>query len=142
VLDRMLPKLLRFGHRMLIFSQFTSVLDILQAYLQWRDIRHLRLDGQTSHEERRRRLEVFNSGNGGDVFLLSARAGGLGLNLQTADTVIFFDLDWNPQNDKQAVARAHRFGQKREVRVFRLLSDSTVERHMEVASYGPLYKKA
>jgi len=131
VLDRMLPKLLRFGHKMLIFSQFTSMLDVLQAYLQWRAISHLRLDGSTPHEERRRRLELFNSGNGGDVFLLSARAGGLGLNLQTADTVIFFDLDWNPQNDKQAVARSHRFGQKREVRVFRLMTDSGVERHME-----------
>jgi len=131
VLDRMLPKLLRFGHKTLIFSQFTSVLDVLQAYLQWRDISHSRLDGQTPHEERRRRLESFNSGTGGDVFILSARAGGLGLNLQTADTVILFDLDWNPQNDKQAIARAHRFGQKREVRVFRLLTDSTVERHME-----------
>jgi len=131
-LDRMLRKLLPSGHKVLIFSQFTSVLDVLMAYLKWRGINFARLDGQTRHEERRRQMETFSDPKAGlDVFLLSARAGGLGLNLQAADTVILFDLDWNPQNDKQAIARAHRFGQKKEVRVFRLLTNSRVEQHME-----------
>jgi len=133
VLDRMLAKLLRFGHKTLIFSQFTSVLDVLGAYLNWRGYKFVRLDGQTPHEERRARIKTFNSEEEGGpmVFLLSSRAGGLGLNLQAADTVILFDLDWNPQNDKQAVARAHRIGQQHEVRVFRLITESRVERHME-----------
>mmetsp|Transcript_80815 Transcript_80815/g.148080 ORF Transcript_80815/g.148080 Transcript_80815/m.148080 type:complete len:897 (+) Transcript_80815:23-2713(+) len=132
VLDRMLPKLIRFQHRILIFSQFTSALDVLDTYLSWKGIAHCRIDGQTPHEQRRKRISEFNSVESGfHVFLLSARAAGLGLNLQAADTVVLFDMDWNPQNDKQAVARAHRVGQTREVRVFRLISDSAVERHME-----------
>eukprot|EP00747_Dinoflagellata_sp_TGD_P210892 gnl/TRDRNA2_/TRDRNA2_84119_c0_seq1.p1 gnl/TRDRNA2_/TRDRNA2_84119_c0~~gnl/TRDRNA2_/TRDRNA2_84119_c0_seq1.p1 ORF type:complete len:863 (+),score=191.64 gnl/TRDRNA2_/TRDRNA2_84119_c0_seq1:55-2643(+) len=133
VLDRMLPKLLRFGHKTLIFSQFTSALDVLAVYLEWRGIACARLDGRTPHEQRREEIKRFSAPETGspNVFLLSARAAGLGLNLQAADTVILFDLDWNPQNDKQAVARAHRVGQTREVRVFRLISQSRVERHME-----------
>eukprot|EP00931_Biecheleriopsis_adriatica_P054675 TRINITY_DN3219_c0_g1_i1.p1 TRINITY_DN3219_c0_g1~~TRINITY_DN3219_c0_g1_i1.p1 ORF type:complete len:863 (+),score=209.33 TRINITY_DN3219_c0_g1_i1:32-2590(+) len=131
VLDRMLRKLIRFGHKTLIFSQFTSVLDVLERYLQWKGLRFARLDGQTKHEERRAQILNFSREADLRVFLLSARAGGLGLNLQAADTVILFDLDWNPQNDKQAIARAHRYGQQNEVRVFRLLSLSGVERHME-----------
>ncbi|CAK0853536.1 unnamed protein product [Prorocentrum cordatum] len=130
-LDRMLPKLLRFGHKVLVFSQFTSLLDILEDFLKWRDIVHVRLDGQVAHEQRKARIERFNSDESVKVFLLSARAGGLGLNLQAADTVVLFDIDWNPQNDRQAVARVHRVGQTREVRVVRLVTDSKVERHME-----------
>jgi len=130
VLDRMLPKLCKCGHQTLLFSQFTSVLDVLEIYLKWRDISFVRLDGQTPHEYRRVRIDKFNAGEA-NVFILSARAGGLGLNLQKADTVILFDLDWNPQNDKQAIARAHRIGQEREARVFRLLTCSGVERYME-----------
>merc|ERR1719310_1134431 len=131
VLDRMLPKLLNFNHKVLIFSQFTTMLDILEAYMGWKGFKNVRLDGQVSHEERGRRIEQFNEDPEIKVFLLSARAGGLGLNLQVADTVILFDLDWNPQNDKQAVARAHRVGQTREVRILRLITDSAVEHHME-----------
>jgi len=131
VLDRLLPKLLRFGHKVLIFSQFTSMLDILEDLLRWRGIESVRLDGSVQHELRRQRIERFNADLKVGVFLLSTRAGGLGLNLQAADTVILFDLDWNPQNDKQAVARAHRVGQTREVRVLRFVTDSAVERHME-----------
>ncbi|CAE8616674.1 unnamed protein product [Polarella glacialis] len=131
-LDRMLTKLMKFGHKTLIFSQFTSALDVLGKFLDWRGYRFSRLDGSTSHEERKRQMAAFSDPKGGiSVFLLSARAGGLGLNLQAADTVILFDLDWNPQNDKQAIARAHRFGQQNEVRVFRLLTKSGVEQHME-----------
>lgn len=130
-LDRILPKLLKFGHKVLVFSQFTSVLDILQAYATWRGFTFVRLDGQVSHEQRGERIQRFNTDPELRLFLLSSRAGGLGLNLQSADTVILFDLDWNPQNDKQAVARVHRVGQTREVRVIRIVSDSNVERHME-----------
>merc|ERR1712137_1306001 len=131
ILDRIFPKLLKFDHKTLVFSQFTGVLDILQAYLEWRGFAFERLDGQTSHLERGIRMARFSQNDGAGVFLLSARAGGLGLNLQAADTVILFDLDWNPQNDKQAIARAHRIGQTREVRVVRLVTDTTVERVME-----------
>jgi len=128
-LDRMLPKLLRFDHKVLIFSQFTSALDILQDYLEWKKIDFVRIDGQVPHVERLARLKRFEH-EAVPVFLLSSRAGGLGLNLQAADTVVLFDLDWNPQNDKQAVARVHRVGQTREVRIVRLISESRVERHM------------
>jgi len=130
-LDRILPKLLRFKHKVLIFSQFTSVLDVLEDYLQWKKITSVRLDGQVSHDQRRENMQRFQTDPKLSVFLLSARAGGLGLNLQAADTVILFDIDWNPQNDKQAIARVHRVGQKNEVRVVRLVTDSKVERHME-----------
>merc|ERR550532_2739622 len=107
------------------------MLDILEDFLGWRSIASVRLDGQVRHEERSKRIEQFNTDPALSVFLLSARAGGLGLNLQAADTVVLFDLDWNPQNDKQAIARAHRFGQQRQVRVLRLLTNSRVELHME-----------
>jgi len=91
-----------------------------------------RIDGQFSAEERQARINRFSHPNSkGFVFLLSARAGAVGLNLQAADTVVLFDLDWNPQNDKQAIARAHRFGQTKEVLVVRMLSTSAVEAHME-----------
>eukprot|EP00746_Dinoflagellata_sp_MGD_P000750 gnl/MRDRNA2_/MRDRNA2_101364_c0_seq1.p1 gnl/MRDRNA2_/MRDRNA2_101364_c0~~gnl/MRDRNA2_/MRDRNA2_101364_c0_seq1.p1 ORF type:complete len:831 (+),score=203.70 gnl/MRDRNA2_/MRDRNA2_101364_c0_seq1:112-2493(+) len=131
VLDRMLPKLLHFNHKVLIFSQFTTMLDILEAYMGWKGFKHVRLDGQVSHDERSRRIEQFKEDSQIKVFLLSSRAGGLGLNLQVADTVILFDLDWNPQNDKQAIARCHRIGQEKEVRVYRLITCSGVERHIE-----------
>lgn len=107
------------------------VLTILEDLLKLRGIQHVRLDGQVSHEDRSERINRFNSDPALQVFLLTTRAGGLGLNLQSADTVVLFDLDWNPQSDKQAVARVHRVGQTREVRVVRLVTDSAVERHME-----------
>merc|ERR1719191_1586606 len=107
------------------------MLDILENYMNWKGWKNVRLDGQVSHEERGRRIERFNDDPEIKVFLLSARAGGLGLNLQVADTVVLFDLDWNPQNDKQAIARCHRIGQEKEVRVFRLITCSAVERHIE-----------
>jgi len=127
-----LTKLRRFGHKTLIFSQFTSCLDVIGAYLGWKGIKYARIDGSTRGEERTRQMHAFARPEEKlEIFLLSARAGGLGVNLQAADTVILFDLDWNPQNDKQAIARSHRFGQQNEVRVFRLLTDSPVERLME-----------
>ncbi|KAK3440831.1 hypothetical protein EUGRSUZ_B01100 [Eucalyptus grandis] len=128
LLDRLLPKLHRSGHRVLLFSQMTRLMDILEIYLQLHDFKYLRLDGSTKTEERGLLLKQFNAPNSPFfMFLLSTRAGGLGLNLQTADTVIIFDSDWNPQMDQQAEDRAHRIGQKKEVRVFVLVSVGSIE---------------
>ncbi|XP_058763743.1 probable ATP-dependent DNA helicase CHR12 [Vicia villosa] len=128
LLDRLLPKLRRAGHRVLLFSQMTRLMDILEVYLQLHDYKFLRLDGSTKTEERGSLLKKFNAPDSPYfMFLLSTRAGGLGLNLQTADTVIIFDSDWNPQMDQQAEDRAHRIGQKKEVRVFVLVSVGSVE---------------
>lgn len=127
VLDRMLPKLIHFGHKVLIFSQMTQLMDIMCDYFEWRGLKYYRLDGSTAIEERRERMHHFNTGNDANIFVLSTRAGGLGLNLQTADTVIIFDSDFNPQMDLQAQDRAHRVGQKNQVRVFRLITESQIE---------------
>ncbi|KAH7856443.1 hypothetical protein Vadar_001502 [Vaccinium darrowii] len=128
LLDRLLPKLHRAGHRVLLFSQMTRLMDILEIYLQLHNFKYLRLDGSTKTEERGTLLKQFNAPDSPFfMFLLSTRAGGLGLNLQTADTVIIFDSDWNPQMDQQAEDRAHRIGQKKEVRVFVLVSVGSVE---------------
>lgn len=128
LLDRLLPKLYKSGHRVLLFSQMTRLMDILEVYLQLHDLKYLRLDGSTKTEERGTLLKQFNAPDSPFfMFLLSTRAGGLGLNLQTADTVIIFDSDWNPQMDQQAEDRAHRIGQKKEVRVFVLVSVGSIE---------------
>ncbi|XP_043690556.1 probable ATP-dependent DNA helicase CHR12 isoform X2 [Telopea speciosissima] len=128
LLDRLLPKLKRTGHRILLFSTMTRLMDILEIYLQLHDYKYLRLDGTTKTEERGTLLKQFNAPDSPYfMFLLSTRAGGLGLNLQTADTVIIFDSDWNPQMDQQAEDRAHRIGQKKEVRVFVLISVGSIE---------------
>ncbi|XP_020216057.1 probable ATP-dependent DNA helicase CHR12 isoform X1 [Cajanus cajan] len=128
LLDRLLPKLRRAGHRVLLFSQMTRLMDILEVYLRLHDFKFLRLDGSTKTEERGSLLRKFNAPDSPYfMFLLSTRAGGLGLNLQTADTVIIFDSDWNPQMDQQAEDRAHRIGQKKEVRVFVLVSVGSIE---------------
>ncbi|KAL6343419.1 hypothetical protein AAG906_024784 [Vitis piasezkii] len=128
LLDRLLPKLQKAGHRVLLFSQMTRLMDILEIYLQMNEIKYLRLDGSTKTEERGTKLKQFNAPDSPYfMFLLSTRAGGLGLNLQTADTVIIFDSDWNPQMDQQAEDRAHRIGQKKEVRVFVLVSVGSIE---------------
>lgn len=103
LLDRILPKLIACKHRVLIFFQMTTSMDIMQNYLNYKGIQHLRLDGTTKAEYRGDITNLFNAPNSPyDVFLLSTRAGGLGLNLQSADTVIIYDPDWNPQMDKQA----------------------------------------
>lgn len=128
LLDRMLPKLKAAGHRVLMFSQMTQLMHILEDYFQYRGFTYLRLDGSTSADEREQRMFMFNASDSPHfIFLLSTRAGGLGLNLATADTVIIFDSDWNPAMDAQAQDRAHRIGQKNEVRVFRLVTNSPVE---------------
>ena len=131
LLDRIIPKLIKTGHRMLIFTQMTQLIDILQYFLLFRGIKLLRLDGATKVEERATRIALFNQENSEySVFLLSTRAGGLGLNLQTADTVILFDSDWNPQMDLQAQDRAHRIGTMKEVRVYRLVCNGTIEENI------------
>lgn len=137
LLDRILPKLKAVGHRVLMFSQFTSAMDILELYFKYRDITYLRLDGSTKSESRGELLDQFNAPNSPYfMFILSTRAGGLGLNLQTADTVILFDSDWNPQADLQAQDRAHRIGQKNDVLVLRLVTQNSVEEKiLEAANY-------
>ncbi|KAJ3291788.1 hypothetical protein HK104_005802 [Borealophlyctis nickersoniae] len=128
LLDRILPKFFRSGHRILMFFQMTQIMDIMEDYLRWRMYSYLRLDGHTKPEDRKSMLETFNrSENPPFIFLLSTRAGGLGLNLQTADTVVIFDSDWNPHQDLQAQDRAHRIGQTKEVRILRLITAKSVE---------------
>lgn len=121
VLDRILVKLHQAGHRVLLFSTMTKLLDIMEEYLQWRQLVYRRIDGTTSLEERESAIVDFNAPNSECfIFLLSIRAAGRGLNLQSADTVVIYDPDPNPQNEEQAVARAHRIGQTREVKVIYL----------------------
>ncbi|XP_055855745.1 chromatin-remodeling complex ATPase chain Iswi [Episyrphus balteatus] len=128
ILDKLLPKLQEQGSRVLIFSQMTRMLDILEDYCLWRAYQYCRLDGQTPHEDRNRQIQEYNAENSPKfVFMLSTRAGGLGINLATADVVIIYDSDWNPQMDLQAMDRAHRIGQKKQVRVFRFITENTVE---------------
>merc|ERR1719453_1692520 len=106
----------------------TAVMTILEDYFRYRNYTSLRLDGSTPADERERRMYKFNAPDSPYfIFLLSTRAGGLGLNLATADTVIIFDSDWNPMMDAQAQDRAHRIGQRNEVRVFRLITTSPIE---------------
>ncbi|KAG7326159.1 hypothetical protein KOW79_009560 [Hemibagrus wyckioides] len=126
LLDSMLPHLQEEGHNILMFSQMTRMLDIVQDYLEYRGYSYERLDGSVRAEERTLAIKNF-SDNKTFIFLLSTKAGGVGLNLVAADTVIFLDSDFNPQNDLQAEARAHRIGQTRNVKVIRLLGRDTVE---------------
>ena len=126
-LDSLLRKLQEGGHRSLIFTQMTRVLDILEQFLNIHGHRYLRLDGQTRIEQRQILTERFNSDTRIDVFILSSRSGGLGINLTGADTVIFYDSDWNPAMDKQCQDRCHRIGQTRDVSIYRLVSEYTIE---------------
>jgi SWI/SNF-related matrix-associated actin-dependent regulator of chromatin subfamily A protein 2/4 len=128
LLHRILPKLRAGGHRILLFSQMTALLNILEDYLTAEGYTYLRLDGHTGTHARAQLLSDFNAPDSPVfIFLLSTRAGGMGLNLQSADTVIMFDSDWNPQADAQAEDRAHRIGQRREVRVIVLVSVGSIE---------------
>ena len=137
LLDRMLPKFKATGHRVLMFFQMTQIMNIMEDFLRLRDMQYLRLDGSTKSDDRSELLSLFNAPNSPYFcFLLSTRAGGLGLNLQTADTVIIYDSDWNPHQDLQAQDRAHRIGQKNEVRILRLISSNSVEEKiLERAQY-------
>uniref|UniRef100_A0A1A9WIH8 Chromatin-remodeling complex ATPase chain Iswi n=1 Tax=Glossina brevipalpis TaxID=37001 RepID=A0A1A9WIH8_9MUSC len=128
ILDKLLPKLQAQGSRVLIFSQMTRMLDILEDYCLWRNYQYCRLDGQSKQKDRGDRIHDFNADNSTKfIFMLATRAGGLGINLATADVVIIYDSDWNPQMDLQAMDRAHRIGQKKQVRVFRFITENTVE---------------
>uniref|UniRef100_A0A182WE69 Helicase ATP-binding domain-containing protein n=1 Tax=Anopheles minimus TaxID=112268 RepID=A0A182WE69_9DIPT len=128
VLDKLLGKLKARGSKVLIFTQYTTVLDILMDYLDWREYEYCVLRGSTKHENRQGQMDEFNSpGSNKFIFLLSTRAGGLGINLVAADTVIFYDMDFNPQMDFQAEDRAHRIGQKRKVHVLRLIVRGSID---------------
>ena len=150
LLDKLLPRLQARGSRVLVFSQMTRMLDILEDYMHWRGYQYCRIDGNTQGDDREAAIESFNSpGSEKFAFLLSTRAGGLGINLATADTVVLYDsgallplaccvalrspallvarADWNPQMDLQAMDRAHRIGQTREVQVFRFMTEDSVE---------------
>ncbi|XP_011698667.1 PREDICTED: SWI/SNF-related matrix-associated actin-dependent regulator of chromatin subfamily A containing DEAD/H box 1 homolog [Wasmannia auropunctata] len=129
-LDKLLPQLKTDGHRVLIFSQFTMVLDVLEEYLAIRGQTFLRLDGSTPVTERQSLINQYTQDPSIFIFLLSTRAGGLGINLTAADTVIIHDIDFNPYNDKQAEDRCHRVGQTKPVSIIRLLSEGTIEEGM------------
>ncbi|KAG2588747.1 hypothetical protein PVAP13_5NG234900 [Panicum virgatum] len=139
LLDKLLPKLKERDSRVLIFSQMTRLLDILEDYLMYRGYQYCRIDGNTGGEDRDASIEAFNKpGSEKFVFLLSTRAGGLGINLATADVVVLYDSDWNPQADLQAQDRAHRIGQKKEVQVFRFCTEYTIEEKVIERAYKKL----
>ncbi|BGP22345.1 swr1 complex component [Rhodotorula toruloides] len=129
-LDELLRECKAGGHRALIFTQMTKVLDILEEFLSYQGYRYLRLDGSTKIEQRQALTERFNSNDKILCFISSTRAGGLGINLQGADTVIFYDSDWNPALDRQCQDRAHRIGQTREVRIWRFVTEHSIEENM------------
>ncbi|XP_064934683.1 ISWI chromatin-remodeling complex ATPase CHR11-like [Musa acuminata AAA Group] len=139
LLDKLLSKLKERDSRVLIFSQMTRLLDILEDYLLYCGYQYCRIDGNTGGEERDASIEAFNQpGSEKFIFLLSTRAGGLGINLATADVVILYDSDWNPQVDLQAQDRAHRIGQKKEVQVFRFCTEYTIEEKVIERAYKKL----
>ncbi|XP_072747116.1 lymphoid-specific helicase [Anoplolepis gracilipes] len=127
VLDAMLAKLKARGHKVLLFSTMTLILDMIEDYLSLRNYKYVRLDGQTKIEERRENIKTFNNDPDIFLFLISTRAGGVGLNLTGADTVIIYDSDWNPQVDIQAMARCHRIGQTKAVVIYRLCTKGTID---------------
>ncbi|KAM8962416.1 helicase SRCAP [Pelodytes ibericus] len=129
-LDRLLRQLKSGGHRALIFTQMTRMLDILEQFLNYHGHIYVRLDGSTRVEQRQVLMERFNMDKRIFCFILSTRSGGVGVNLTGADTVIFYDSDWNPTMDAQAQDRCHRIGQTRDVHIYRLVSERTVEENI------------
>ncbi|KAL7415636.1 SNF2 family N-terminal domain-containing protein [Mrakia frigida] len=128
ILDKLLTSMKAKGSRVLIFSQMSRVLDILEDYMMFRNHQYSRIDGGTNHEDRITAIDEYNApGSEKFAFLLTTRAGGLGINLVTADVVVLFDSDWNPQADLQAMDRAHRIGQTKQVYVFRFITENAVE---------------
>ncbi|XP_045484505.1 chromatin-remodeling ATPase INO80 [Pieris rapae] len=127
VLDSLLKRLKARGHRVLIYSQMTKMIDLLEEYMWHRKHKYMRLDGSSKISARRDMVADFQARTDIFVFLLSTRAGGLGINLTAADTVIFYDSDWNPTVDQQAMDRAHRLGQTKQVTVYRLICKGTIE---------------
>ena len=131
LIDKLLPKLKAGGHKVLIFSQMIRVLDLLEDYLLCKKYLYERIDGRVRGTARQTAIDRFcRADTDRFVFLLCTRAGGLGINLTAADTVIIFDSDWNPQNDLQAQARCHRIGQNKPVKIYRLICRNTYEREM------------
>lgn len=126
-LDELLFKLKEGGHRVLLYFQMTRMIDLMEEYLTYRNYKYCRLDGSTKLEDRRDTVHDFQTRPEIFIFLLSTRAGGLGINLTSADTVIFYDSDWNPTIDSQAMDRAHRLGQTRQVTVYRMITRGTIE---------------
>lgn len=127
VLDQMLKELLKRNHKVLIFSQMTRMLDILGDYLTHNEYKFSRLDGSMNFEDRQANIDQFNDNADYKIFLLSTRAGGLGINLTAADTCIIYDSDWNPQQDLQAQDRCHRIGQTKPVVIYRLVTAKTID---------------
>jgi DNA helicase INO80 len=126
-LDKLLFKLKEGGHRVLLYFQMTKMIDLMEEFLTYRNYKYLRLDGSTKLEDRRDTVHDFQTRPEIFIFLLSTRAGGLGINLTSADTVIFYDSDWNPTIDSQAMDRAHRLGQTKQVTVYRMITRGTIE---------------
>ena len=126
-LDSLLFKLKEGGHRVLLYFQMTKMIDLMEEFLTYRNYKYLRLDGSTKLEDRRDTVHDFQTRPEIFIFLLSTRAGGLGINLTSADTVIFYDSDWNPTIDSQAMDRAHRLGQTKQVTVYRMITRGTIE---------------
>ncbi|XP_016161069.1 PREDICTED: helicase SRCAP-like, partial [Ficedula albicollis] len=129
-LDVLLRRLRAGGHRVLIFTQMTRMLDVLERFLTFHGHIYLRLDGSTRVEQRQALMERFNADKRIFCFILSTRSGGVGVNLAGADTVVFYDSDWNPTMDAQAQDRCHRIGQTRDVHIYRLISERTVEENI------------
>ncbi|PWN45696.1 hypothetical protein IE81DRAFT_344592 [Ceraceosorus guamensis] len=126
-LDGLLRELKANGHRCLIYFQMTRMIDLMEEYLIFRNYKYLRLDGSSKISDRRDMVTDWQTKPEIFIFLLSTRAGGLGINLTAADTVIFYDHDWNPSNDSQAMDRAHRLGQTKQVTVYRLITKGTID---------------
>ncbi|GAA5956657.1 hypothetical protein JCM3765_005694 [Sporobolomyces pararoseus] len=142
-LDQLLTELKAGGHRCLIYFQMTRMIDLFEEYLAFRQHKYLRLDGSSTISERRDMVTDWQTKPELFIFLLSTRAGGLGINLTAADTVIFYDSDWNPSNDAQAMDRAHRLGQTKQVTVYRLITKDTVdERIVQLARNKKLVQDA
>jgi len=130
VLDQMVEQLIRDGHKVLIFSQMTKMLDILGDYLNMKKWKFSRLDGSMNFLDRQANIDKFNTDPEQCIFLLSTRAGGLGINLTAADTCIIYDSDWNPQQDLQAQDRCHRIGQTKPVMIYRLVTANTFDQRI------------
>jgi SWI/SNF-related matrix-associated actin-dependent regulator of chromatin subfamily A member 5 len=128
MLDKLLKRMKAQGSRVLIFSQMSRLLDILEDYCVFREYQYCRIDGSTAHEDRIAAIDEYNKpGSEKFIFLLTTRAGGLGINLTTADVVVLYDSDWNPQADLQAMDRAHRIGQTKQVYVYRFVTENAIE---------------
>ncbi|XP_078586774.1 lymphocyte-specific helicase-like [Branchiostoma floridae x Branchiostoma japonicum] len=136
LLDKMLPMLHKQGHKVLVFSQMTKMMDVLEDYCLYRGHKYCRLDGTMAYPDRQEQIDTFNKDPDYFVFLLSTRAGGLGINLTAADTVIIYDSDWNPQCDLQAQDRCHRIGQTRPVVVYRLITANTIDQKIVERAAG------